>query len=1196
MALSPELVHRRLQTAAGRFRWSRAGRYLISGAALSLFFMVVFLLVDSQFHVGAFGRWFGFVLVVAPALTGMGLAVPAFLRVLPEMAIARRIENACTGSGNALVNAVQFDRELKQGTAMRAAIFDELSDPFPRVNWTQVFDLKLLRRLGIALVAVTSIVFLWAVLKPAVFANSMARVFLPARHIEPLTRTRLEFLTPGDTAVTHGSALDVLARFGGDVPRTAWVRFREAGSTWQRELMSREVGQAEFHYQWKSVLQPVEYYVEAGDLQTTVFRVAVRPKTAVKSKAAEITPPTYSRLPKRTISGFSALEGVLPGSTVAVTLDFNNPVDALTATDDKAQALTTKRAADGKWNVDLPVTGNNKISLAFHDANDATTTETLPVAIKVDEPPKLNISEPAEGRELIADASASLEIQFAATDDLGLANVALYRSTPEKADAEPVHDWPAAEGQKSFVGTAKIPLAAYLKPGEERVTFCLVARDANNVTGPGVTISRPLTVSVATPEKLQKQAGDAAAKLNEGLRALVKLQTTNLEETQGAQNLPEAPVTTVTTLLNRQVAVGDAARELVVSADSVAPQIRETLRSLVQQEMPAAVLTLRNASNAEASTRGALLGAAGKLETLILARLQGSPARADEEARREIIQNIISGVDGLLRDQRAILKDLDGAAPGAASALSDRQDKLADQSVKVRKEVEKNAGNMSLGEADFRVRLGKIVAMFGEFRIYEEMLATADSLGSKAFPAAAARGGKVADNLSKMVALLTQWQLAQVGEQADALRKEAEKMKGKLDALAELQREVLEKSKELARKDQFSAEDQNAAAEIAKTKDLMAKVLEQMLTDASIFPDMVIANELRRQLVAVFEDVKQEDLGDIAKNKLKPTDIAVQKEDSLMKAIEATKKIPEDMEMFLPNKSATTNWLLENFDKTEIPKLDNLPLPDEFTDLIGDLQKDQESIEDKVQSAASNQAIKAMQQGGAVADGMQDGYSAQGKSGNQKPMDFEQAGRSSGGREGESNGEMAGKVADDLEGRKTHTRRTSDPMQSGSVEDNSGKAADARATGGGKAGGFSQREGMDGDAPVRSGIAPRQAAANAAAAAQALIAQKTSKKAAAATLLYLRSDKLTSVAGMMEESATALREGRLADFQGLHKKIIAQLNTAKGEMVSGKVLKLATGDAARKEDQQMLGGGEGDAPAPYKDRVADYYRSLADGK
>ena len=97
----------------------------------------------------------------------------------------------------------------------------------------------------------------------------------------------------------------------------------------------------------------------------------------------------------------------------------------------------------------------------------------------------------------------------------------------------------------------------------------------------------------------------------------------------------------------------------------------------------------------------------------------------------------------------------------------------------------------------------------------------------------------------------------------------------------------------------------------------MAKVVEQMLLDAAIFPDMNISNELKAMLTTIFEDVKQDDLDAIAKNKLKPSEIAVQKEDAILKAIEATKKIPDDMEMYLPKTSNTSNWLLENFDKTE---------------------------------------------------------------------------------------------------------------------------------------------------------------------------------------------------------------------------------------------------------------------------------------
>ena len=1021
-------------------------------------------------------------------------------------------------------------------------------------------------------------------------------MFLPASNIAALTRTHLDSLTPGNANIMHGSEVELSARFSGEIPHTAWVRFREAGSSWQRELMNREVGALNFGFHWKEVRQPMEYYVEAGDLQTLVYQIAVRPRTAVSTRTVQIEPPAYAGLPAKTVHGLGALTGILPGSKLTFTLDFNNAVDDLSAASAQTPSYAVGKVNDRRWSVMVPILTNTTLALAFHDQDNVSGKETLPISVKADEPPKLNISEPADGRQLVATSSSSLGVQFTARDDYGLGSVGLYRSSNEKVDAELVQDWPAAAGQKTFSGSAKVALQRYLAPGADHITFCLVARDQNNVTGPGVTVSRPLTIAINSVEKVQQQAADATSTLEKSLRELLKLQQTNLEGTRSALDAPATGAPALQELLIRQIGVGDMARDLTAAAGGVAPEVQETLRSLAQQEMPAAVLTLRNAAGAPVTARAPLLGTAASLEILILARLQGAPAKADEEARRADIQNLIAGVDGLLHDERTILHDTTGAMDGAAKGLSDRQDQLADQSVKVRKEVEKNAGNSSVGDPDFRARLAKIAGMFGEFRIYEEMLTTAETLAAKGYPAAKGQETKIAGNLQAMVSLLNQWQLAQVGAKADEMRKAAELMKAKLQKLAELQREVLEKSKELARKDQFSAEDQSTVAEIERTKDLMGKVVEGMLTDASIFPDMIISNELKAMLTTIFDDVKQTDLDAIAKNQLKPTDVPVQKEDSLLKAIEDTKKIPDDMEMFLPQSSNTANWLLENFDKTEIPKMDNLPLPDEMTDLIGDLQKEQESLADKVQGAASNQVLKAAQQGGPIADGPQSGYSAQGKSGNQKPMDIEQSGRSSGGREGESNGEMVGQLASDLEGRQTKVRRTNDAMQSGNVEDPTGKAADAKATGGGKASGFSQREGMDGDAPVRGANAPRQAANNALAVAQALIAEKTSKQAATASLLFMHSGNLSGVPTLMQESATALNEGRLSDFQGLHKKIVAQLTAAKGEITSGKVLSLATGDAARSDDKQVLGGGEGEAPAPYKDRVADYYRSLTNGK
>ena len=107
--------------------------------------------------------------------------------------------------------------------------------------------------------------------------------------------------------------------------------------------------------------------------------------------------------------------------------------------------------------------------------------------------------------------------------------------------------------------------------------------------------------------------------------------------------------------------------------------------------------------------------------------------------------------------------------------------------------------------------------------------------------------------------------------------------------------------------------------------------------DAHVWPDIQSYEELRMSVNEIFEDVIQADKEDINKNNLKPSEVAVQKEDGLMAAIEKAKKIEEDMEAWLPNTSDTTKWLDENFDKREMPDMPNLPLPDAMDDIVGNL-------------------------------------------------------------------------------------------------------------------------------------------------------------------------------------------------------------------------------------------------------------------
>ena len=1194
MALDSQSVHLRLNKVARRFRWSRGIRWIISGLAGSLFFLIFFLLCDAEFHFGTHGRWVAFLLTVAPLVAGGVLALPAWFLKVSDAGIARRIERSCDGARNVLINAVQFDHVPQ--SSLRDALFREMHDPFPKVRWSDVFDLGLIKKLALALVAIVLVLGCWAVFEPAYFTNSAARIFLPSGNIAPLTRTRILDLKPGDADVPHGRDVVLTAKFGGEIPRTAWVCFREGVAPWQKALMDSETGQPDFSFAWKSLAEPLEYYIEAGDARSASCKIHVRPRTVLRSRSADITPPAYTRLSAGTVKNFSELRNVVPGSRVALMLDFNNPVNELKVSGDKNAEFSVSRIDLIRWRIEGIVSASQAVKLEYSDAGGIADSDLIQIAVKPDDPPKIHVTAPAEGRETAATRDGFLNVQCMVTDDFSLGKVALYKSTSDKTDAQIVHEWKDVAGKSSFLAEIRVSLRELGSADEDKLTFCVIAKDENDVSGPGVTASRPIVVALKSLEKLQQQAAEAQVGLRQSIEELIKLQQRNLDETRVVISAPAAGPAEYAGLLDRQSQIGDMAKRIADSADAISPELRSDVRALGDKEIPDAVSALRNAGNSAGSVRQKSLAIAADFEAAILARLKGAPAAADKNAQKEQIQDLIAGVEELLRQERDIFRETNHAAAPAAKLLSERQDALAEQSARVRKEVDRNAQNAGMGDKEFRDRLAKVVVMMGELRVYEDMLAAAEQLEAAKLAEAGTLEKSIVVNLAKIVDFLNKWQLADAEKKADALKKEAAGLKDKLERLADIQRDIVEKSKELAHKDDFRPEDIATSKEIKKAKDLMAEAVEQMLTDAHAFPELKPSNELRSELTQIFEDVIQSDKQDASEGKLKPSEIAVQKEESLLKDIEKAQKIAADMEMWLPNKNETQKWLCENFDKTEIPEIPNLPLPDAFEDIVGKLLDEQKGLDEQVQDAASNQAFAQNPANGwEIADGPMPGFGAQGKSGNQRPNKNEQTGRSSGGREGMSDGEMVGDRASNLEGTKPDVRRTSDPMQQGQVKDDGGISS-TRATGGGKAGGFSDRSGMDGNAPLRATKAPSMPATDALAVKQALLAEKTSKQYAQASLLYLRADGLSEVPRLMEESQSALKGGRLDDFNRLHKQIIGQLHAARGEIQSGGVLALGASDQHQAGGKQILGGEEGQAPDAYKKQVSDYYRSLTETK
>lgn len=1176
---SPRQILRR---AGNALKLGRGLTTLAIGVVAAGLVLAAWLVVDSKVRFGSAGRWIGFVTFALPLLGAVAHAGRTLLRRMDDAALARRLEMATGRTDNALVNAVQLDRTLEGGSQWRGVLLGELAGLWHGIAWKRIYDWRLLRRWagGAGGLLLAGVVLFLA--KPAEFRQRVGRVLLPSSEIAPITQTRVLDVSPGDQVVSRGALLTMGVTLAGQAPDEVWLVVSRNGQI-DRHMAKRDGERMAWSVdcRWP---ESGRYWFEAGDARSFERRIEVRLPAKVVARRLAFTPPAYTKLRSVSVPNGASWPAIPQGSDVTLGLTFDRALKELTVERDEAKPHKT--AKPEAWELTGRLTTNRTWNTKWTDESGLTDQAKVDFNVKADEAPRVRLVQPTGEEEVLLTRDAWLKLSFEASDDYGLAEVAVCRGTPEKPDARPIRTWKGDTA--SLKETMDIQLSRWVGNEESEAWFCVSAVDGNNVTGPGKTLSRMLVVRIVTPEELKRATESKQGEVLGSLDDLLRLQQTNLDATRAAMKQDAGETAT---LAERQLRIQEAAGTLVAGTPAGSAAWRDVLGALLAKEIPQAVLALRDSVPAKGGERRRALAKGEALEASILARLKNLPTDLRDEAGGAAVRDLIGRVEALFNREKALHERVLKAKKGEGTSMAADQDALAEESTKVRQALADGAMNASLGDAAFRAVLTKAAGLMGEAKIYEQMIRSAEAIEGETFPEAATLCKQVLVDLARVLEMLNTAQRGAAGEKAESMKETAADIREKLDALVEQQKAVVEKSKELASKDELSPEDAAQAKELAAKKEEIAKLIEQMLTDAHAFPDLRPMNELREELTKIYEDVIQQDAEQAAAGQLKPSEIAVQKEESLLEALEKAAETAEDMEMWLPDKNETTKWLMENFDLTEMPEIPNLPLPDSFTDLVGDLLQKQEGLEVQVQDAASNNAFAVNPANGwEVADGPMPGFNAQGKSGNTAPNKNEQTGRSSGGREGMSSGEMVNQRADHLEGSSIDARRTNDPLQKGQVQDD-GAPADAKATGGGKAGGASQRLGMTGEAPLRSVNAPDQVLNDALAAEQALLSQQAAKSYATARLFYLRTGPMPEVAKLMDESREALKAGRLAEYEALHRRIVASLRKL-GEGGSTTDVKALEGGGRVVGEKRIPGGADVAVPAGFQQPVDDYFRAL----
>ncbi len=344
---------------------------------------------------------------------------------------------------------------------------------------------------------------------------------------------------------------------------------------------------------------------------------------------------------------------------------------------------------------------------------------------------------------------------------------------------------------------------------------------------------------------------------------------------------------------------------------------------------------------------------------------------------------------------------------------------------------------------------------------------------------------------------------------------------------------------------------------------------------------MVGATEsgLRDELLEIFSEVHM--LPPELRNKKVTIEVSMENT-----GLELAEELTTELEKWLAEQPDFRKWVMENApEEYDVPLAD---LPDELTDLIGDLIESQEEMSEDIEDVSSNWADSLDKGAGwEAADGPISNYSAKGVTGNVLPNDMDISGRSGEGRTGRSTGEMVESVATGKGGRDTQTRMTNDAMGEGQVEDLSTEATGG-VTGGGKIAGTTGYGLLSPSAPAQPDVMQKLAQK------QANLRQQAVSLQGQLMRMRLPGAQLERSIQSMRQIEAAIQNGRYDNLRDLGAVVVQDLKSQR--QITQEQIQLrhdptvATDDNMRHRTQQ---GADEAFPEAYRTLLSAYYDALA---
>ena len=306
-----------------------------------------------------------------------------------------------------------------------------------------------------------------------------ARVlFMPWSTAAAAERTFAIQLEPGDATVPLGGAVDVRAQLVAFTAGGAELVFRaDSAADWVRLPMVPDSGGAGFTSRLYDLARPTEYYVEAENVRSRVYRLTISDLPAARRIALELRFPAYTGLPPERIEDGGDVAAVV-GTQVTARIVASKRTRGGTLQFDGGQVVELAARGDSTLSGSFKVGANDfyRVDLVAEDGRRVPGTVQYVVEALPDRPPAVSFSEP--GRDIKVTSVEEVGLGVRSTDDFGVLKLELRYSVNGGDQRTVVLADGAAPGARELPAAQTLFLEEMsLTPGDV-ISYHAAARDA----------------------------------------------------------------------------------------------------------------------------------------------------------------------------------------------------------------------------------------------------------------------------------------------------------------------------------------------------------------------------------------------------------------------------------------------------------------------------------------------------------------------------------------------------------------------------------------------------------------------------------------------------------------------------------------------------------------------------------------------